>query len=196
MEIAALVSGGVDSSVVVHRLKEMGYDPTIFYIKIGMEDEEGYIDCPSEEDIEIVTFIAKKYGCRFEIVSLHEEYWNSVVHYTIESQAWFDPNPDMMCKLSSLAPSSRGSPVRQDATGHYATTTQSEGLAMALHRKGSCKGSDLFPWAGYVQVSKLMSDWGPVEIEVREIAAENRSRRPSGNSQGIVSWGKSITNCS
>ena len=37
MEIAALVSGGVDSSVVVHQLKEAGYDPTIFYIRIGME---------------------------------------------------------------------------------------------------------------------------------------------------------------
>ena len=35
MEIAALVSGGVDSSVVVHQLKEAGYDPTIFYIRIG-----------------------------------------------------------------------------------------------------------------------------------------------------------------
>ena len=65
MEIAALVSGGVDSSVVVHQLKEMGYDPTIFYIKIGMEDEDGYIDCPSEEDIEMVTYIAKKYGSRY-----------------------------------------------------------------------------------------------------------------------------------
>lgn len=40
MEIAALVSGGVDSSVVVHQLKEAGYDPTIFYIRIGMEDKE------------------------------------------------------------------------------------------------------------------------------------------------------------
>ena len=59
MEIAALVSGGVDSSVVVYRLKEMGYDPVIYYIKIGMEDKDGYIDCPSEEDIEIVTYIAK-----------------------------------------------------------------------------------------------------------------------------------------
>ena len=64
MEIAALVSGGVDSSVVVHQLKEAGYDPTIFYIRIGMEDKDGYIDCPAEEDIEITSYIAKKYGCR------------------------------------------------------------------------------------------------------------------------------------
>ena len=55
MEIAALVSGGVDSSVVVYKLKEAGYDPTIFYIRIGMEDKDGYIDCPAEEDIEITS---------------------------------------------------------------------------------------------------------------------------------------------
>ena len=84
MKIAALVSGGVDSSVVVHQLKEQGYDPTIFYIQIGMEDEHGFVDCPAEEDVEIVSYIAKKYGCKLEIVSLHEEYWDNVVKYTIE----------------------------------------------------------------------------------------------------------------
>ena len=47
MKIAALVSGGVDSSVVVRQLKEQGYDPTIFYIRIGMEDKDGFIDCTS-----------------------------------------------------------------------------------------------------------------------------------------------------
>lgn len=60
MEIAALVSGGVDSSVVVHQLKEAGYDPTIFYIRIGMEDKDGYIDCPAEEDIEITSYISPR----------------------------------------------------------------------------------------------------------------------------------------
>ena len=98
MEIAALVSGGVDSSVVVHQLKEAGYDPTIFYIRIGMEDKDGYIDCPAEEDIEITSYIARKYGCRMEVVSLHDEYWDKVVSYTIDSvKRGLTPNPDMMC---------------------------------------------------------------------------------------------------
>ena len=50
MDIAALLSGGVDSSVVVHLLCEQGYKPTLFYIKIGMDGAE-YMDCSAEEDV-------------------------------------------------------------------------------------------------------------------------------------------------
>ena len=98
MEIAALVSGGVDSSVVVHLLKEAGYNPTLFYIRIGMEDKDKTLHCNSEEDIEIVTYIARKYNCRLEIVSLHNEYWEYVMGYTLDSiTRGFTPNPDVMC---------------------------------------------------------------------------------------------------
>ena len=50
-----------------------------------MEDEHGYIDCPSEEDIQITTYIARKYGCKFEIVSLQQDYWekSSGLHHPI-----------------------------------------------------------------------------------------------------------------
>lgn len=51
MNVAVLLSGGVDSAVVVHRLKEQGIDPTLFYIRIGMDNDEG--DCSAEEDIEM-----------------------------------------------------------------------------------------------------------------------------------------------
>ena len=128
MTIAALVSGGVDSSVVVHLLKEQGYTPDIFYIRIGMEDEEGYIDCPAEEDIEITQWIAKKYGCRFEEVNLHKEYWDNVVSYTIESvRKGLTPNPDVMCnKLIKFGAfdDKRGHDYDHIATGHYARTEQ------------------------------------------------------------------------
>jgi len=197
MEIAALVSGGVDSSVVVHQLKEMGYDPTIFYIKIGMEDEQGYIDCPSEEDIEIVTFIAKKYGCRFEIVSLHEEYWNSVVQYTIDSvKRGLTPNPDMMCnKLIKFGTFEQkwGHHFDKIATGHYATTTESEGLTWLSTAKDHVKDQTYFlGQVSYVQVAKLMFPIGNLlKSEVRKIAADNKL--PSAqrkDSQGICFLGK------
>lgn len=197
MEIAALVSGGVDSSVVVHQLKEMGCDPTIFYIKIGMEDKDGYIDCPAEEDIEIVTYIAKKYGCRFEVVSLHEEYWDSVVKYTIDSvKRGLTPNPDMMCnKLIKFGTFEQkwGHQFDKIATGHYATTTEKDGLTWLSTAKDHVKDQTYFlAQVDYMQVSKLMFPIGNLlKQEVRQIAADNKL--PSAqrkDSQGICFLGK------
>ncbi|NCU33306.1 MAG: tRNA 2-thiouridine(34) synthase MnmA, partial [Candidatus Moranbacteria bacterium] len=65
MNIAALFSGGVDSAVVVHLLAEMGYKPSLFYIKIGMDGVD-YMDCATEEDIELATATARKYGFKLE----------------------------------------------------------------------------------------------------------------------------------
>lgn len=197
MNIAALVSGGVDSSVVVHRLKEQGYDPTIFYIRIGMEDKDGFIDCPSEEDIEITTAVAKKYGCRFEIVSLHEEYWENVVSYTIEAvRRGLTPNPDMMCnKLIKFGcfEQNWGYQFDKIATGHYATTTEIGGKTWLSTAKDQVKDQTYFlGQINYMQVSKLMFPIGDLlKSEVRQIAADNRL--PSAqrkDSQGICFLGK------
>ncbi len=197
MEIAALVSGGVDSSVTVHQLKEMGYNPTIFYIKIGMEDKDGYIDCPSEEDIEITSYIAKKYGLRFEIVSLHKEYWEDVVSYTIESvKRGLTPNPDIMCnKLIKFGSFERkwGKDFDKISTGHYCNTTIIDNKTYLSTAKDKTKDQTYFlGQLNYLQVSKLMFPIGSLlKSEVREIARENRL--PSAerkDSQGICFLGK------
>ena len=64
---ALLLSGGVDSAVVLHVLCSEGLKPDCFYIKIGPEEKEDW-DCTSEEDLEMATALCQKYGCKLEIV--------------------------------------------------------------------------------------------------------------------------------
>lgn len=197
MKIAALVSGGVDSSVTVHLLKNQGFDPVIFYIKIGMEDEQGYIDCPSEEDIEITSFIARKYACKFEIVSLHKDYWESVVDYTIQSvKRGLTPNPDMMCnKLIKFGTFEEryGKDFDKISTGHYANIINNDNKLFLATAKDKIKDQTYFlGQLNNFQVSKLMFPIGNLlKNEVRQIALSNKL--PSAerkDSQGICFLGK------
>lgn len=57
MNVAVLISGGVDSAVAVDRLVKQGHSLHLFYIRIGMDNDQG--DCSAEEDIEMCTLIAK-----------------------------------------------------------------------------------------------------------------------------------------
>ncbi|MDR3268651.1 MAG: tRNA 2-thiouridine(34) synthase MnmA [Tannerella sp.] len=197
MEIAALVSGGVDSSVVVHRLKEAGHDPVIFYIRIGMEAKDGYVDCPSEEDIEMTSLIARKYGCRFEIVSLHEEYWEKVVSYTIDSvKRGLTPNPDMMCNKYikfGCFEDRWGRDFDRIATGHYATTTEIDGKVWLSTARDALKDqTDFLGQITHLQIAKLMFPIGHLlKSEVRAIAAaQNLPSAQRKDSQGICFLGK------
>ena len=95
--IAVLLSGGVDSSVVLYELVRQGLKPDCFYIHIGPEEDEDW-DCSSEEDIEMATAVAHKYGCKLEVIDCHQEYWDQVTAYTINKvREGFTPNPDVMC---------------------------------------------------------------------------------------------------
>ena len=211
MNIAALVSGGVDSSVVVHLLKEQGYTPDLFYIRIGMEAEDGYIDCPAEEDIEITKYIARKYGLRFEEVNLHKEYWDNVVSYTIDSvRRGLTPNPDVMCnKLIKFGAFEQrcGKDYDRTATGHYAQIVSMDTgadeiaglenvdrdtrfLATALDPVKD--QTDFLSQLSYDQIKKLMFPIGHLmKADVRRIAHE--AHLPSADrkdSQGICFLGK------
>ena len=197
MDIAALVSGGVDSSVVVHLLKEAGYEPVIFYIKIGMEGKDGFIDCPSEEDIEITTYIARKYACKMEVVSLHEEYWEKVVSYTIDAvRRGLTPNPDMMCnKLIKFGVFEQkwGHAFDRIATGHYATTTEIDNKIYLSTAADRVKDQTYFlGQVSYLQVSKLLFPIGHLlKKEVRVLAAaQGLPSAARKDSQGICFLGK------
>lgn len=196
MDIAALLSGGVDSSVVVHLLCEQGYKPTLFYIKIGMDGAE-YMDCSAEEDIELSVATARKYGLSLEVVDLHREYWDNVAAYAIDKiKKGLTPNPDVMCnKLIKFGCFEQriGKDFDYTATGHYATTLERKGKTWLGTAKDPVKDqTDFLAQIDYLQVSKLMFPIGGLmKHEVREIALS--AGLPSArrkDSQGICFLGK------
>ncbi len=197
MKIAALVSGGVDSSVMLHLLKEQGYDPVIFYIRIGMKDEEGFLDCSAEEDIELTSWLANHYGLKMEVVPLHKEYWDNVMAYALDAvKKGLTPNPDVMCnRLIKFGEFEKywGKDFDKIATGHYATTVEQHDKIWLGTAKDALKDqTDFLAQITYAQVSKLMFPVGNLmKAEVRKIAEQ--AKLPSAkrrDSQGICFLGK------
>ena len=123
-KIALLLSGGVDSSVALHMLCQVGEKPDCFYIHIGPDKDDTY-SCTSDEDVEMCKAITKRYGVNFEIIDLHKEYWDEVVNYTMRKVSiGRTPNPDVMCntliKFGAFY-DKVGYKYDYIATGHYAT---------------------------------------------------------------------------
>ena len=98
MNIAVLLSGGVDSSVALRLLQEQGHTVTAFYLKIWLEDELAFLgECPWEEDLKYARAVCEQAHVPLEILSMQKEYFEKVVSYTIAEVKGRTPNPDVMC---------------------------------------------------------------------------------------------------
>jgi len=195
MKIAALISGGVDSAVAVYRLLEQGHDLHLFYIRIGMDNDEG--DCSAEEDIEMCRYIAKQYNLPFDIVNLHKEYWDNVMEYALDTvRQGLTPNPDIMCNKMikfGFFEQRWGHEFDKTATGHYATTTEIDGKVFLSTAVDPVKDqTDFLARISYDQLSHLMFPIGDIpKARVREIAiATHMPNAYRKDSQGICFLGK------
>ena len=195
MKIAVLVSGGVDSAVAVDRLYRQGHDLHLFYIRIGMDNGEG--DCTAEEDIEMCTLIAKKYGLPFKVVSLHEEYWEYVMRYALGTvKEGLTPHPDIMCnKIIKFGffEDRWGHDFDKTATGHYAKVLERDGRYWLATAPDAVKDqTDFLAQISYGQLSHILFPLGDmtkeeVRLAAREAGLPNASRK---DSQGICFLGK------
>lgn len=193
--IAVLLSGGVDSSVVVYEFASRGLYPDCFYIKIGPEEKEEW-DCSSEEDLEMATAVAARYGCKLKVVDCHKEYWSKVTRYTMEKvKAGLTPNPDVMCnrliKFGAFD-EKMGRDYDLIATGHYAQTEWIDGKKWLTTSLDPVKDqtdflAQIYQW----QLKKAIFPIGHyVKNEVREIAErEHLINAKRKDSQGICFLG-------
>ncbi|MBY0109800.1 MAG: tRNA 2-thiouridine(34) synthase MnmA [Candidatus Babeliaceae bacterium] len=198
MNIAMLISGGVDSSVALHKLVQQGHSVTAFYLKIWLEDELAFLGtCPWQEDLAYVRAVCEKLAVKLEVVSFQKQYWDRVVSYTLsEIKKGRTPNPDIMCNQQVKFGAFYELFADQFdaiATGHYAQTYTLGDVAYLHQSPDPVKDQTYFlARLCQQQLKKALFPIGNMtKSELREYAHRvdlpNKARK---DSQGICFLGK------
>lgn len=173
------MSGGVDSSVTAHILKEQGYDVVGVFMKNWDDTDENGI-CTATEDYHDVALVANQLGIPYYSINFEKEYWNKVFTYFLEEyKKGRTPNPDVMCnkeiKFKAFLDYAMDIGADYVATGHYARLAKDEdGTAHLLRGVDNNKDQTYFlNQLSQEQISKVMFPLGDMQkSEVRRIAEE------------------------
>ncbi|MGK0373694.1 MAG: tRNA-specific 2-thiouridylase [Arenicella sp.] len=117
------MSGGVDSSVTAHILKQQGYKVTGMFMKNWEEDDtEEY--CASATDLKDAAQVCERLDIELLEVNFAHEYWENVFEqFLSEYQAGRTPNPDILCnkeiKFKEFLLQAESLGAEYIATGHY-----------------------------------------------------------------------------
>jgi tRNA-specific 2-thiouridylase len=199
MKVAALVSGGVDSSVSLGLLEEQDVEVTAFYLKIWLEDELQHLSaCPWQEDLDYIRELCKLTNVKLEVISMQRDYYQRVVEHAIaEVKAGRTPNPDIWCntriKFGLFADLIEDRDFDKIASGHYAQIAQVGDELCLKQAPDPIKDQTYF--LSHLSKEKLRRLMFPIgkhtKAEVRSIAEEmafpNANRK---DSQGICFLGK------
>lgn len=197
------MSGGVDSSVAAHLLKEQGYDVVGVFLRcwggspsspLGITRSSKLAVSCAEQDAEDARRVAGEIGIPFYAWDFEKEYKVRVVQYMIEGyRSGITPNPDVMCnrEIKFGLFYDRALEMGADfvATGHYVKKT---GISL-FEAKDKNKDQSYFLWTiTPQQIEKCLFPIGDyLKSEVREIAKYAKlSTAEKKDSQGICFLGK------
>ncbi|MDE0422232.1 MAG: tRNA 2-thiouridine(34) synthase MnmA [Gammaproteobacteria bacterium] len=118
------MSGGVDSAVAAHILKEQGYDVAGLFMKNWEEDDAAEY-CTALADFGDAAAVCDKLGIDLLTSDFSTEYWDNVFEYFLaDYRAGSTPNPDVLCnreiKFKLFADYATELGFDTLATGHYA----------------------------------------------------------------------------
>ncbi|WP_038200352.1 tRNA 2-thiouridine(34) synthase MnmA [Xenophilus azovorans] len=194
------LSGGVDSAVTAHLLKQQGHEVVGIFMK-NWEDDDDSEYCSSNIDFVDAASVADVLGIEIEHVNFAADYKDRVfAEFLREYQAGRTPNPDVLCnaeiKFKAFLDHAMRLGAEKIATGHYARVrcvaadtgepVGQDGTSRATARDGArvryelLKGLDPAKDQSYflhrlnqAQLSKALFPVGELhKTEVRRIAAE------------------------
>ena len=118
------LSGGVDSAVSAHLLKQQGHEVIGIFMK-NWEDDDDSEYCSSNVDFVDAAAVADVIGIELEHVNFAAEYKDRVfAEFLREYQAGRTPNPDVLCnaeiKFKAFLDHALRLGAGHIATGHYA----------------------------------------------------------------------------
>ncbi len=186
------LSGGVDSAVTAHLLKQQGHEVIGIFMKNWEDDDRpagadnddpGY--CTSNIDFVDAAAVADVLGIEIEHVNFAAEYKDRVfAEFLREYQAGRTPNPDILCnaeiKFKAFLDHAMRLGAEKIATGHYARVRCVAADTVANARYELLKGLDPSKDQSYflhrlnqAQLSKALFPVGELhKTQVRQIAQD------------------------
>jgi tRNA-specific 2-thiouridylase len=172
------LSGGVDSAVTAHLLKQQGHEVVGIFMK-NWEDDDDSEYCSSNIDFVDAAAVADVLGIEIEHVNFAAEYKDRVfAEFLREYQAGRTPNPDVLCnaeiKFKAFLDHAMRLGAEKIATGHYARVRERDGRFELLKGLDPSKDQSYFLHRlSQAQLSKTLFPVGELhKTEVRRIAEE------------------------
>ena len=174
------LSGGVDSAVTAHLLKQQGHEVVGIFMKNWEDDDAGAL-CTSNVDFVDAAAVADVLGIEIEHVNFAADYKDRVfAEFLREYQAGRTPNPDILCnaeiKFKSFLDHAMRLGAEKIATGHYARVRLNEASGQHELLKGLDPSKDQSYFLHRLSQAQLAKTLFPVgellKTEVRRIAAD------------------------
>ena len=172
------ISGGVDSSVTAHLLKQQGHNVQGLFMKNWEEDDNDEY-CSAAVDLKDAQQVCDTLKIPLLTRNFASEYWDNVFTYFLdEYRRGRTPNPDVLCnkeiKFKTFLDQALDLGASHIATGHYARVQYRDGYFRLLKAKDTNKDQTYFLHAlNQQQLEKTLFPLGELDKQkVRQLAAQ------------------------